>query len=119
MAKHLSGEELALVAMKKEFSRLEKIAERAKAEADEYMSIGTEMLSINQEFVEIVKSKEVNESSLKKLNALKKRSDKAEKIQKKDFIKLIDKQSDAEINRDRLAYEIQRIEFRQSLRKTG
>ncbi len=64
-----TGEELAISAMKKDFKRLSKIAEKAEKECDEYMSIGTEMVDIHNEFVEIVKSGEHSASTLKKLDA--------------------------------------------------
>ena len=51
------------------------------------------------------------------LDALKKRSERAEKIRKKDLIKLLDKQNDTELNRDSLGHEIQMTEFKISMRK--
>lgn len=107
-----SGKELILIAMKKEFKRLSRIADKAKAEADEYMSSGSEFIAIHNELCEIINSKETGKSVLKKLNDLQARRDRAEKIRKKDFIKLIDKQSDAEIDRDNLHSEICSMEWR-------
>lgn len=111
------GEEIALSAMKKEFTRLSRIADKAKAEADENMGITSEMLSIHQEFVEIVNSKEHGEHVINKLEALKKRRDKAQKVLDKDLLTLLNKQSEAEIDRDSLGSEIQMLEFRRSLRQ--
>ena len=105
-------EELALEALKRDFKRLSKIADKAKAVCDEYMNVGSEMIAIHEDFVAIVKSKDYSPETLKKLEALKKRSAKAEKIRSKDLIKLIDKQSEADINRDSLGGEIQMMEFR-------
>ena len=114
-----TGEELALNAMKKEYTLLSRKADKAKKEADEYMSVGTELIAIHNEFVKIVKAKDHGEEVLKKLDVLKKRSEKAEKIRKKDLVKLIDKESETRFTADSLSHEIQNLEFRLSLRKTG
>ena len=114
-----SGEELALAAMKKEFKRLSKVAEKAKHEADEYMHMGSEFIAIHQEFSDIVKSGEHGEKVIKKLDALKKRRDKVDRIRKKDLIKLVDKETHTQIERDSLGSEIQMLEFKLSMRKAG
>ena len=114
-----TGEELALNAMKKEFKVLSRAADRAKKEADEYMEVGTEIIAIHRELAEIVKQKLSSETVVKKLALLKKRSERAEKIRKKDLIKLLDKQNDTEFNRDNLGHEIQMMEFKISLRKAS
>lgn len=111
------GEKIVIEALKREFKRLSRIAEKAKAEAEENMNIATEMLAIHKEFAAIVNAKEHGEHVLRKLNALKKRRDKAQKILDKDLLTLLNKQSDAEIERDSLGSEIQRLEFRHSLRQ--
>ena len=111
-----TGEELALAAMKKEFKRLSRKADRAKAESEEYMGTGSEIIAIHEEFVAIVKSDERGMSVLKKLDALKKRREKTDKIRKKDLMKLLDKEYETAITRDKLGGEIQRLEFRLELR---
>ena len=112
-----TGEQLALGAMKKEFKVLSKKADRAKAEADECLNVGTELIAIHEEFAEIVKSKEHGQSVINKVDRLKKRSEKAEKIRKKDLLKLLDKENNTRFTRDSLGHEIQNMEFRLSLRK--
>lgn len=112
-----SGEEIALSAMKKELTRLSRIADKANAEVDEYLNIGSELLAIHEEFSEIVKSKEHGSHIVKKLEVLKGRRDRAQKITDKELIKLLDKQHKAEIERDSLRQEIHRTEFRFSLRQ--
>lgn len=114
-----SGEELTHIAMMKEFKRLSRVADKAKKEADEYIEIGTEMLAIHQEFASIVKSGKRDKATIKALDSLANRSKRAEKIRKKDLLKLMDKQSDAEITRDRLGSEIQIMEFRISLSRAS
>jgi len=100
------GEEIALSAMKKEHSRLSKIADKAKKECDEACSIGSEMIAIHEEFVKIVKSGETGKEVVDKLSSLQKRKERAEKIMKKDIVKLSDKQCQAEIEREALYAEI-------------
>ncbi len=107
-----SGEQLSLIAMKKEFKLLAKQAEKAKKECDEYLNIGTESISIHNEFKKIVDSKEFGEHIQKKLDSLISRSNKCKRIQKKDFLKLCDKQSTLEIERDNLNFEISHLEWR-------
>lgn len=110
------GEDLALAAMKKEFATLSRKADKAKREADECTNIGTELFAIHQEFAAIVKSGETPKAMIANLNALKKRSERAEKIRKKDLLKLFDKEHKAAMDRDAMAGEIQGVEFRQSIR---
>jgi hypothetical protein len=110
------GEELALSAMKKEFKRLSRLAEKATAEYDEYINIGSELVAIQEEFARIVNAKEHGHHIIQKLESLQARRKKAMKILDKDLLKLIDKQHLAEIKRDSLGSEIQRLEFRRSLR---
>lgn len=103
---------VALEAMRKEFKVLSKKAERAKAECDEYMGISIEAFAIHEELGTIVKSKEVGQHIIDKLEALKKRQDRVNRILKKDLLTLTDNQLNAEIKRDELAGEIQRYERR-------
>lgn len=113
----INGEELALAAMRKDLKRLTRAAKKAKTEADEYMAVGSEMLAIHNEFAEIVKSGDRTDATLKKLDELKARSEKTDRIQKKDLSKLLDKKFEAEQKRDALASEVQALEFRLSMRK--
>ncbi len=114
-----TGEEIVLAAIKKEFRLLSKKADKAKKECDEYFSVGTEMLAIHKEFAEIIKSKKHGDEVLKKLDLLKKRSDKTEQIRKKDYLKLSDREFNSKMEADKLMTEIQRIEFRMQIRKQG
>ena len=103
-----TGQELVLEGAKKYLVELTKAAEKAKNEADEYMSIGMEMLNIHKEMAELDFS---SKDASKKLDELKKRSDRVERIKKKNLVALCDKQSTAEIQRDILCQEIQNMEF--------
>ncbi|SDZ95299.1 hypothetical protein [Marinobacterium iners] len=113
----ISGKEIALSAMKKEHKRLSRLADKAKADVDENMNVGSELLAIHKEFSEILNSKEYGEHIVKKLESLRVRRDKAQKILNKDLSKLLDKQYEAETKRDSLGSEIQMMEFRHSLRQ--
>lgn len=111
-----SGSELALMAMKKEHARLSRAAAKAKAEADENCSIGSEFVAIHKELAEIVSSGEHGEKTLKRLDELKRRRIRADKIINKDILKLLDRQSALEWERDALGNEIHMMEWRASLR---
>lgn len=111
-----TGEELALAAMKKEHAILARIADKAKAEADEYISIGSEAVAIHTEFAAIVNSRETGQHVIDALDKLQKRRARVDRILKKDMVSLSDKQIAAEIERDNLLREIQALEFRVSMR---
>ncbi len=111
-----SKEKVVLAALKRDLKRLSKAAEKAKAECDEYLNVGSEMAAIHEEFALIVKAKETGPEVLKKLEALKRRRDKAERIMKKDLVKLLDKQHEAEFAEESLGEEIQAMEFNINLR---
>lgn len=112
---HRPAKYIVLDAMKKELVRLQRIADKAKAECDEYISTGEEAFAIHDEFAKIVNSKETGHHVIKKLDELKKRREKVDKVLKKDFMKLMDKQHRAEIEVMALASEISYMEFRASL----
>lgn len=112
----LSGEQLALEAMKRDLKRLSRNAEKAKAACDEYLDIGTEAIAIHQELAELMKSNEHGQAVIDKLDELTVRREKVDKIKRKDFLALCDKQSMAEMSRDNLIAEIGRLSFRIELR---
>jgi hypothetical protein len=111
-----SGDELALAAMKKEHAILSRVADRAKAECDEYCGIGSEALAIHNEFAAIVNSRETGQHVIDALGKLQKRRARVDRVMKKDLLKLSDKQIAAEIERDNLMREIQMLECRRSVR---
>lgn len=109
-----TGDELALSAMRKEHAKLARIADKAKAEADEYCSIGSEAIAIHNEFAAIVNSRETGQHVIDALDKLQKRRARVDRVMKKDLLKLSDKQIAAELERDNLMREIQMMEFRRS-----
>ena len=115
----ITSENLVLKAVKKEHKRLVQIALKAKLEVDEYMEIGNEYIAIYKEFAVIVKSGTHTKSQIKKLAVLSKRSERVEKIRKKDLIKLLDKQSSAEFERDSLGQEVEMLNLRYQIRNNN
>lgn len=111
-----SGEELALGAMKKELVRLSRAAERAKVAVDEAIAVGSEYVDIHQEFAALLQSGLTGADALERLAALQARRDRADKIMKKDLLKLIDKQHETEMARDELGREIHQLEWRRSMK---
>jgi hypothetical protein len=111
-----TGEELAIAAMRKEYVKLCKVADKAKAECDECVSIGTEAIAIHNEFAAIVAAKETGQHVVDKLEALQKRQKRVNRIVDKSIIDLCDKQHKAECERDRLLGQIRDLEFRVSVR---
>lgn len=108
-----TGEELLLIAARKEHKRLLASSRRAEAEYEEYMGVAHEMISINEEVKAIIDNKEYqNKEVLTKLDKLKKRSAKCNRIRKKDLSKLIEKKHTAMINSQALASEIAILEMR-------
>ncbi len=110
------GAELALAAMKKELTRLTKVADKAKADSEEAMGVGSEFVAIHEELRVIVESKETGKAVNKKMDELKARSDRAAKIQKKNLAKLFEKESTTRFDCEVLVHEIQRFEYRQGIR---
>ncbi|MBL4761424.1 MAG: hypothetical protein JKY93_01840 [Gammaproteobacteria bacterium] len=102
--------------MKKEHTRLSKVADKAKADADEVIGVGSEFIAIHNEFAAIVESKEMSKSVDKKLDALKVRSDRATKIQKKNLANLFDKEHATRFDCEDLGHEISRFEYQQGIR---
>lgn len=107
-----TGEELAIPALKKELARLTQIAEKAKAECEENVHIGSEAVAIHDEFVAIVKSKETGQAVIDKLDSLQKRRERVLQVMSKSIVDLSDKQFKAEAERDNLLGLIRRLEYR-------
>jgi len=112
----LTGDELARDAMKRDLNRLSKRAHKAKTECDSYLNAGTELSAIHDELLKVLRSGETGQEVIDRLEGLKRRERNVNRIMKKDLLKLINKQSDAEIARDRLIHEISMRELRISLR---
>jgi len=106
-----SGKEIALNAMKKELKVLSIKADKAKAEFDEYMRVGSELLAINDEFKKVLKSNDSDLQIASKLKVLQRRKDLALRVSKKDLLTLIGRESDARIELDLLNSEIENMEW--------
>jgi len=107
-----TGQELLLIAAEKEYNRLCKRAEKAKAEADEYVEIGTEAVAIHNDLRSVIDSDMDPKAKIDELARLEERRNHVNRVLKKDASKLFDKQIDAEYERDELGREIQMMKFR-------
>jgi hypothetical protein len=107
-----SGEQLSLVAMKKEFARLSKIADKKKAICDDACSCGSKLIDLYKKANELIKSKDFTPEGIKKVQALADEEKRLHKIMKSDLVKIMDEQINAEIERDNLGREISMIEWR-------
>ena len=117
--KYLTGDELTLSALKKEFSRISRMAEKAKKDADDYCNAGSELVACHVELKEIIDSKEHGQGILDRLEKLKTRRDRANRLLKKNALKVFDRQTDLEFQRNELANQISRIQFRLELNGRG
>lgn len=114
-----TGEELKLSAMRREFSRLSKVADKAKKEADEVATIGSEFVAIHEELSKIVSSGLTGDAIINQLDTLKKRQARADRIVKKDLVSLLDREHHAIFERDLLGREIQNMEFAMEMRRAS
>ena len=76
----MTSDELTLGALKREHTRLSRIATKAKAEVDEYMGAGTEIFTVYAELAKIIESRAHGPQVIKRLGDLKKQQDKAERV---------------------------------------
>jgi hypothetical protein len=106
-----SGQELLLVAAEKEYKRLCQKAQKAKAQADEYENIGKEAIDIRLKLMEVTKSNRRPEEVLEELDKLQVKQKRVDRILNKNFVKLLDKQFEAEHERDALGNEIDMLKF--------
>lgn len=107
-----SGEELSLAAMKKEFARLSKIADKKKAICDDACSCGTKLLDVYRQANELIQAKDFTPEAVKKVQDLANEEKRLQKLMKSDIVKLMDEQINSEFERDNLGREISMMEFR-------
>lgn len=98
--------QILLDALGRELAHAEQKAAKAKAEADECANVTVEMIAINREFLEIVQSGASGPAVIKRLAALKARDQRARRILRKDFVKLLDAQFHAEADCKAVAEEL-------------
>jgi hypothetical protein len=102
-----SGQLISIKAMEKELKTISAKAERYKKEVDESINIGHEFLFIHEDLLAIINEKSTDhELVLKKLDELKVRETRANKIIKRDICSLVDKQVKAECEANSLISEI-------------
>lgn len=110
------GEEIALKAMKKELKRLTRLAGIAGKEVEESITVGTEILAIHKELAAILDNDDKSVDHTSSLRALQKRMDAANKISKKDLMKLMKREDSAKTKVNLLHGEIDSMEYRRAAR---
>lgn len=110
------GEEIALVAMKKEHKLLSRRAENAKNKTEECMSAATTIIKIRQEASKILQGEHSHAEIAKLIEPLAKREKAALKAGKQNFVKLMDKEHKLRFSCDDLQREISNVEYRHRLR---
>ena len=113
-----TDDDLVLEAFEAHLKLLTNRASRAATEADECQNAYTTILKARQEAVQLI-----NETDPKKFASIRAKLDELSKIEaralrysKKDLVKLLYKQSDAEIERDRFVSVIANHKWRMGLR---
>lgn len=113
------GDELVLEILQKELRRLCSAADKAKADCQEAMSAGSELIKLRQQANVVLSKDRLSPKVLEQLTDLAKREKNLVNILNKDLVKLMDKESETENLRDELAREISKLEFRLGMRKRG
>ncbi len=111
-----SGDELAILAMEKEISRLSAAAEKYKAEADEVCDIVSEFIAIDNEVNAVINSGKSAIDVHKSLDSLQKRQERANRVIGKDLMTILNKQYLAETERDNLGMVLSGLRFRFEMR---
>ncbi len=115
----LYGDDLILSILKKELKAMNAKAEKAKANADAYTEAGSKLMELRRRFAEIMQGGELRQQMSKhkaELDQMVKDEAALLRIHKQDYLKLLNAQSDAEIQRDELVSVISNLEWRLSLR---
>lgn len=111
------GALLALAAMKKGLTELQAKATKAKQAADACAGAPGDFIAIQREAIEVMRDIASKPAAqLKKLEALKVREETARRLMKQDFVKLLDKQFEAEQKAGDLADHISTTEFHLRMR---
>jgi hypothetical protein len=111
-----TGEELALIAIEKELKRLTAVAAKAKADVEARDGAFTEQIEIHRQLSELSKSDLSIADSLSRLKVMQARTKKLVAIMKQDYMKLSDRQFNAELERDALQQYAVNLRFRIGLR---
>ena len=101
-----TGAQIALEAMEKEYARLKRLEAAAKKECDENMNAACEIINVQKEFIELMKSGECYKEELRKLELLEKRDKRARRALAKDILKLTDKHINYQFAAEDLMREI-------------
>ena len=102
-----TGQLVSIRAMEKELNVVSARASRYKKEIDENVDVGSEFVAIHKDLAEIINNKSLDSKVvLKKLDILKKREERANKILDRDICSLTEKQVKAESEASSLRGEI-------------
>ncbi|QJR79663.1 hypothetical protein CA267_002035 [Alteromonas pelagimontana] len=104
-----------LRAMESELKKLVKKAETAKRKCDETMSAASEIIEVRKKAHEILSGDLSADEKLKLIEPLAKREKRAFTNSKRNLVKLMDAQHEAEIERDELMREISSYKYRMNL----
>lgn len=106
------GDELVLNAMERDLVRLTKIASKAKKDADDVINATTELLDANADFRKIVDEGITGADVVARLEAIKRRRDKALRLMKKPLLPLLDKQNETQFAQEDMQREIENFKWR-------
>ena len=110
------GEEIGLLAMKKELKSLLKKVTAAKSKTELCMNAASTICQCRIDANKILQSKMTNAEQMKLISVLADREKAAFKIGKLNLLKLMDKEHALMHDRDSLQHEISTLEFRYSMR---
>lgn len=105
-------EQILVDALTRELARTQRLADKAKAAADECSAAPGKLIAVNREFVEIVHSRATGPKVLKRLEELKQCDTLARRAMARDFVKLLDAQFHAEHDRDQVARALEHARLR-------
>lgn len=111
-----TDDEIILSALERELKRLTDIAVKIKAKTAARLNAGTKILEIQRETIEVLNGK-VNDAGLARLKELDSAESEARKLLKFDIIKILDKEYDAESERDSVARVLASHRFAMGFRK--
>lgn len=115
----LYGDDLVLSILEKELPAFTRRAQKAKDECDASMRVGSDLIALRREASQIIHSAlgSYTKQNLARLDELAAQEKKLLVIARKDLIKLMDAQFEAEFTRDELTNIIGSMRWRQGLRK--
>jgi hypothetical protein len=106
------GDELLLEAMQEKYNKLVKLADKAIAKSQEMTRLGSDAIRVHEEFSAIVSSGKHDSGTIQKLEELKNRSKRIEKLRKQSLVKIFDNESNLKLQRDDMETQIKGLKWR-------